>query len=291
MIDMHTHSTCSDGTFTPTNLIKEAVACGITHLSLTDHDNFDGIHEARLAAAEAGVAFIGGLEISAEFQPGTMHILGYGFDEDSGSLREKIEFVKQARKNRNPIIVKKLNDLGFDITFEEIAAEATGDIVGRPHFAKVMVKKGYVKDTKEAFNKYLAKGMPAYMDKVRLGPEESIACILQAGGIPVLAHPYQLGVPESEMEGVIGRLAAAGLRGLECYYRDHVDGQTSFLLGLARRFNLLVTGGSDFHGSNRPKVHLGKGEGNLKVPLECWAGLQEALSTKEKKNTEAGGTL
>src|SRR5512136_2698391 len=105
MIDLHTHSTCSDGTFTPTNLIQEAVACGITHLSLTDHDNFDGIHEAREAAAKAGVAFIGGLEISAEFQPGTMHILGYGFDENSVLLKEKIEFVKQARKNRNPIIV------------------------------------------------------------------------------------------------------------------------------------------------------------------------------------------
>lgn len=280
MIDLHTHSTCSDGTFSPEGLVHEAVACGITHLSLTDHDSFDGVAPAREAAQQAGIAFLAGLEISAEFQPGTMHILGYGFDETHPLLREKVAFVQQARKDRNPVIVKKLNGLGIDITMEEIAAEAGGDIVGRPHFAKVMLRKGYVKDNQEAFDKYLAKGMPAYMDKVRLGPEESIDCIAQAGGIPVLAHPYQLKVSEEEMEKVIGRLAGAGLRGLECYYKDHDDAKVATLLGLARRFNLLATGGSDFHGTNRPKVRLGIGEGNLKVPLECWQGLEAAVSAQ-----------
>ena len=274
MIDLHTHSTCSDGTLSPTQLVRAAREAGVTHLALTDHDTVAGLAEAREEAGIQGIAFLGGLEISAEFQPGTMHILGYGFDEGSPSLLEKLAYVQQARRDRNPKIVSILNRLGLGVTMEEVADEAGGEVVGRPHFAAVLLRKGYVKSTQEAFDRYLAKGQPAYMDKVRLSPEDSIAAIRTAGGVAVLAHPLQLKASGDEaLEAAISGLAKLGLQGMECYYRNHTQEDTARFLGLARRHDLVPTGGSDFHGSNRPRIRLGTGEGNLCVPLSCWAEL------------------
>ena len=274
MIDLHTHSTCSDGTLSPTQLVRAAREAGVTHLALTDHDTVAGLAEAREEAGIQGIAFLGGLEISAEFQPGTMHILGYGFDEGSPSLLEKLAYVQQARRDRNPKIVSILNRLGLGVTMEEVADEAGGEVVGRPHFAAVLLRKGYVKSTQEAFDRYLAKGQPAYMDKVRLSPEDSIAAIRTAGGVAVLAHPLQLKASGDEaLEAVVSGLAKLGLQGMECYYRNHTQEDTARFLGLARRHDLVPTGGSDFHGSNRPRIRLGTGEGNLCVPLSCWAEL------------------
>lgn len=274
MIDLHMHSTCSDGTFSPAELVRAAKAAGVTHMALTDHDTVSGLAEARAEAGRQGIAFLGGLEISAELQPGTMHILGYGFDESSPALLDKLEVVQRARRERNPKIVRKLNDLGFDLTMEEIESEAGGTVVGRPHFAAVMVKKGQAATTQEVFDRYLAKGKPAYENKARLSPEESIAAIRDAGGVAVLAHPLQMKArDEAELEAMIGRLVRAGLQGLECHYRNHTEEDTARFLKLASDHGLFPTGGSDFHGANRPKIHLGTGEGNLKVPMECWEGI------------------
>lgn len=278
MIDLHTHSTCSDGTLRPTELVRAAKAAGLTHMALTDHDTVSGLAEARAEAARQGIEFLGGLEISAELQPGTMHILGYGFDESSTELLGKLEVVQRARRERNPKIVQKLNDLGFDLTMEEIESEAGGTVVGRPHFAAVMVRKGLVASTQEAFDAFLAKGKPAYENKVRLSPEESIATIRDAGGVAVLAHPLQMKArDEAELEAMIERLVQAGLQGLECHYRNHTPEDTAMLLSLARTLGLFPTGGSDFHGANRPKIHLGTGEGGLKVPMLCWDVIHNAL--------------
>jgi len=274
MIDLHTHSTCSDGTLSPAQLVRSAREAGVTHMALTDHDTVVGLAEAREEAARQGVAFLGGLEISAEYPPGTMHILGYGFDENSPSLLEKLAYVQQARRDRNPKIVSILNRLGLGVTMDEVADEAGGEVVGRPHFAAVLLRKGHVQSTQEAFDRFLAKGQPAYMDKVRLSPEDSIAAIRAAGGVAVLAHPLQLKASGDEaLEAVVSGLAKLGLQGMECYYRNHTEEDTARFLGLARRHDLIPTGGSDFHGSNRPRIRLGIGEGTLKVPLSCWAEL------------------
>lgn len=287
MIDLHTHSTCSDGTLGPAELVRAAKAAGLTHMALTDHDTVSGLAPASEEAERLGLRFLGGLEISAEFQPGTMHILGYGFDSTSPALLEELEFVQRARRERNPKIVANLKGLGFDLTLDEVTAKAGGTVVGRPHFAAVMVEKGQVASTQEAFDKFLAKGKPGYENKVRLSPEESIAAIRSAGGIAVLAHPLQLKAEnDRELESIVKRLADMGLEGLECHYRNHTGEDTAKLLSLARALGLIPTGGSDFHGANRPHIQLGTGEGNLRVPQACWDSLVEAIKLSRDQVTK-----
>ncbi len=278
MIDLHTHSTRSDGTLSPGALMREAGRSGVTRIALTDHDTIDGLDEARCEAEKDGIAFVAGLEISAEYSPGTMHILGYGFDEENERLVDRVRYVQAARERRNPKIIEKLNRLGMEVTLDEIAAESGGGLVGRPHFATVLLKKGYVSKRQEAFDRYLAKGKTAYVDKVRLSPAKSIEVIRNAGGIAVLAHPLQLRAQDSEaLDAVVRELADLGLQGMECYYRNHRKSDEDEFLVLARRYGLIATGGSDFHGSNRPEVHLGTGEGRLRVPPACWTALQNAI--------------
>ena len=277
MVDLHTHSSCSDGTFGPAELVREAEASGVTHFALTDHDTVDGVAPARAEAEARGVAFIGGLEISAEYQPGTMHILGYGFDEADASLAERLDYVRRCRAERNPRIAENLRRLGMEVTMDEVAAASGHGVVGRPHFAKVLLGKGYVSSLQEAFDRYLAKSRPAYVDKARLSPEESIASIRKAGGVAVLAHPLQLKAGrDGALEAIVLRLMELGLQGLECFYRNHSKEDTQACLGIAKRHGLIATGGSDFHGSNRPSIRLGMGEGDLRVPIECWDRLVSA---------------
>jgi len=289
IIDLHMHSTCSDGTFTPTELVREAKASGLTHMALTDHDTVGGVAEAREEALRQGIAFLSGLEISAECQPGTLHILGYGVDETSPPLLERLTAVQRWRDERNPKIVEKLGQLGVALTLPEVEAASGGGLVGRPHFAKVLVDKGYVATRQEAFDRYLAKGRPAYVDKARLSPEESIALIRAAGGVAVLAHPLQLQTPdEATLDAILRALVEAGLQGLECHYRNHTPEDTRRFLALAKRYGLLVTGGSDFHGTNRPGIRLGVGEGELKVPGECWESLTNALRRSALQSATGG---
>lgn len=278
MIDLHMHSTCSDGTFAPDELVREAKRAGLTAMALTDHDTVEGTAAARAEARRQGIGFLPGLEISAEFQPGTMHILGYGFDDANAALLERLAYVQRCREERNPRIVERLNGLGMALTMEEVEAASGGGLVGRPHFAKVLCDKGYVQSRQEAFDRYLAKGQSAYVDKVRLSPEESIETIHAAGGLAVLAHPLQLKAEDDgALEAILRRLKDAGLDGLECHYRNHTEQDTARFLALARKYGLLVTGGSDFHGANRPSIRLGTGEGNLHVPQECWENLEKVM--------------
>jgi predicted metal-dependent phosphoesterase TrpH len=281
MIDLHMHSTCSDGTFAPDDLVREAKKAGLTAMALTDHDTVEGIAAARAEARRQGIAFLPGLEISAEYQPGTMHILGYGFDDNSATLLQRLAYVQRCRRERNPRIVERLNGMGMALTIEEVEAASGGGLVGRPHFAKVLLDKGYVQSRQEAFDRYLAKGQSAYVDKVRLSPEESIEAIHAAGGLAVLAHPLQLKVEgDAALEAILRRLKEAGLDGMECHYRNHTAEDTSRFLVLAEKVGLLVTGGSDFHGANRPHIRLGTGEGNLRVPRECWEALASRLGSE-----------
>lgn len=264
--DLHSHTTVSDGTFTPTDLVKKAIDEGFEYLAITDHDNIGGIKEAQRVADGSGLTIIPGVEISVEYGPGTMHMCGYFVDLDNAYFNEKLNFVQDARRNRNPKIVQKLRDAGFDITMEEIEAVAGGKQVGRPHFATVLFEKGYVKTKQEAFDKYLDKSAPCYVNKERLSLEESIKSIKMAGGIPVIAHPIQLGLKDEQAyDEMIGYLKEKGVIGVEAYTSRQTEEENEMFYNLAKKHDMMITGGSDFHGANKPNVKLGYFGNDIKI--------------------------
>ncbi|MBN1882897.1 MAG: PHP domain-containing protein [Deltaproteobacteria bacterium] len=271
MIDLHTHTTASDGTFSPAALVRLAAEKGLTALSVTDHDTIDGIAAARYQAQKSGVAFVSGIEISAQFtSDGTMHILGYCLDEKDRGFQESLQFLKDARKERNPKIIERMNDAGISITLGDVLAESGGGEVGRPHFARALVKKGHAASIADAFERYLSKGAPCYVDKTRLSPADSIALILRAGGVPVLAHPGSLNLSWEELEELVRKLVGWGMMGIECFYSTHTPEDTGRYLATVEAFGLVATGGTDFHGKNRPKTKLGTGLGDLSIPHEVF---------------------
>jgi len=253
-LDLHTHSTCSDGTYTPQELIAYAMEKQCDYISITDHDNFD--HLSQLHEIPESIKYITGVEISAEHKK-TLHILGYNFDPEHKELKNTLTSLVEARHDRNELMLENMGKQGFHITMDELVAESKGGIVGRPHFANIMVAKGYVEYYQEAFDKYLAKGQPLYMDKFRLDPKVAITLILAAGGIPVLAHPYQTDLSSNELENLIIELKSYGLKGIEAYYSQHSKEQVKEYLEYAKKYDLLVTAGSDFHGSIKADINLG----------------------------------
>jgi hypothetical protein len=266
-IDLHTHSTASDGSFSPRELIRHAKEKGLSAVALTDHDTVEGIEDALQEGLESGVEVIPGIEISVEYKP-EMHILGYFFGDSYKNAAGVLESLIKSRNERNPKIISKLNELGYDITLDEVKNEAKGKVVARPHIAKVLVKKGYIKSTESAFERLLGYGKPAYFPKNRMTPEEGVREILDAGGIPVLAHPIFLFPNIAPLDELLGELASYGLKGIEAYYTDNTVKDTGNFLRLALKHNLLATGGSDFHGTFKPNIEIGCGYGNLKVPYE-----------------------
>ena len=254
LIDLHTHSTASDGTYSPEELILEAKRKKLKYLSLTDHDTIDGL--SLITSIPDGLIFINGVEISAEF-PKTLHILGYGFDPEQTELNSTLKELQDFRLNRNKKMIENMKALGFDITLEELEKEAGGELIGRPHFANLFARKGYVDNYQEAFDKYLDKGKPLYLNKKRLHPEKAIKLLRDAGGIPVIAHPYQTKLDNDELEQLVGKLTGFGLMGIEVYYSQHAPGQIKFYRYLADKYSLLITVGSDFHGSTKPHIELG----------------------------------
>ena len=257
LIDLHMHTTHSDGSYTPRDLIRYAKKKGLDCISVTDHDTMSSFEECSDEAKKQGIELVPGIEISAQFEPGTLHILGYFLDRNHPGLRTTLEEIQKARRERNPEIVKKLNELGIPVTYEEVQAESGGKQIGRPHFAKVLLKKGAVSSLEEAFDRFLGKGKPAYFDKRRLGSAESIRSIRAAGGVAVIAHPKQMKLDEEDLAKELERLVDEGLGGLEVYNSCQNREEAALYKRLAKRFNLFVTGGSDFHGANKPDVDLG----------------------------------
>jgi len=267
--DLHTHSNASDGSYAPADLVKLAAECGVTTLALTDHDTVSGIAEAQAAGKKYGVTLIPGVEISIDFTPGTMHICGYYLDIDNTELRAGLNFVQVARRNRNPRIIEKLNVLGVAITLDEVKAVAGPDQLGRPHFAQVLVQKGYARDTQAAFSKYLAKGAPAYMDKQRLSLDRAVAMIQAAGGVAVLAHPIQLKLNSwQEYREKITELKNAGITGVEAFNSYQSEEENQQFYTIATELEMLITAGSDFHGAIKPKVKLGQFGKNIPIKLD-----------------------
>ncbi|MHB8246675.1 MAG: PHP domain-containing protein [Acidimicrobiales bacterium] len=266
MIDLHNHSTCSDGSESPTRVVQLAAAAGCSAVALTDHDGLSGIEEARSAATDSGIAFVPGCEVSCQFSPGTMHVLCYFVEPGEGPLQSQLERLQTDRATRNVRLIQRLNDLGIAITLEEVEAEAGGTTLGRPHFARALKEKGVVETFQEAFDTLLAKGGPAYIPKAFISIATTIEAARGSGAVAVLAHPLSLGLEPSELERTIGELAEAGLTGLECWYGRYSAEERSGLSSIARRFGLVATGGSDYHGSFKPDLSVGTGLGDLDVP-------------------------
>jgi len=277
--DMHCHSTASDGSLSPAEVMRLAARQGLSALALTDHDTIGGIDEAAAEAARLGIAFISGIEISCAVEaPATLHMLGYGINSRSQSLRGLTERLIGAREDRNPRMVQRLQELGIAVTMQEWQQEANGAVVGRPHLAQILVRKGYCNSVKAAFDKYLGQGGLAYLDKERLSASEAITLIREAGGLCVLAHPSQLRCQnDAQLELLVKNLVDQGLAGIEVLHSDHDDRMVARCQQLARQFGLLMTGGSDFHGASKKHITLGFSGGMRRVPRAYFDAVAAAL--------------
>ncbi len=265
-IDLHSHSTASDGTFTPTQLVEHAHHLGLRALALTDHDTTNGLHEAMQAGKKYGVEIIPGCELSVTFAPGFMHILGLWVSPDAPHLNAALQDLRDKRATRNERIIAKLNDLGIAITYEEVLDLAGDATVGRPHFARVLMAKNIVASVQQAFDEYLGATGRAYVPKDKLTPEKAIQTLKEEQATIILAHPYSLDLSGQAEAAEIERLAQLGIDGLEAYYSLHSPEQTQKYLEMCQKFQLLPSIASDFHGTVKPGIELGTGKGNLNGP-------------------------
>jgi predicted metal-dependent phosphoesterase TrpH len=267
-IDLHIHSTFSDGVFFPSELVKRLKTCRIVVASLTDHDTTDGVGEFLALCRKASVKGVAGVELSASYEK-VLHILGYRFDTANPALQSALEKNRNARDDRNVLIFEKLRALGFDVVLEEAAAFANG-VVGRPHIARTLWSKGYVPDIKAAFDMYLKRGAAAYVPRRLLPPEECVRLIQEAGGLPVMSHPRQTAPDLDDLQPILSRLKEAGLWGLECWSQGNSPADVYRLLGIAANSGLFPTAGSDFHGGGHAGPAMGVIVGEDILP---WAHL------------------
>ncbi|MDR7434321.1 MAG: PHP domain-containing protein [Armatimonadota bacterium] len=268
-VDLHTHTTASDGLLSPRALVEEAARLGVAILAITDHDTTDGIEEALEVGKELRVEVIPGVEINTDVQGAEIHVLGYYIDHRSEWFQGTLRRLRESRLDRATRMLAKLANLGIRLDLQRVLALAHGGSVGRPHLARAMVEAGYVSTPEEAFRLYLGRGGPAYVERERFTPEEAVQVILRAGGVPVLAHPGL-----SNRDGLVPDLVSAGLMGIEVYYPEHSPAQVQHYLALAKKLGLLTTGGTDFHGGDlAPRVQVG----SVEVPLEVVTLLKEKV--------------
>jgi hypothetical protein len=265
--DLHLHTAASDGTYTPDELVAKALAAGLSCIALTDHDTVEALEEAIRLGNQRGLEVLPGIELSAEYESQEVHILGYLLDYKSPPFLKQLEVLKANRIKRVHRIVEKLNKIGIGLNAQDVFNISGQATPGRLHIARALVKSGLVKSIFEVFNKYIGDKGPAYSLGFRFTPEEAIKFIRDAGGLPVLAHPYIL-----RNDKLIPEFARLGLMGLEVYYPEHSQGETNFYLNLAKEYNLLATGGSDCHGKAKPEVRIG----SLKIPYELVEKLKAA---------------
>ena len=279
MIDLHAHTTVSDGGDSPRELVAKAAAAGLDAIAVTDHDNDSGCDEAVAAGLELDVEVVRGVEISCDvgvfkelgLEPAerpTMHLLGYFIPEGDNPLSAGLAELQDARANRNVRIVERLNELGIPVTFEEVENEAGGPgaQIGRPHFAAVLVRHGAVPDYQTAFDEYLAKGAKAYLDRKLYTPSDAIELMLSAGVVPVLAHPFTLFLAPKDLATFVSSLVEAGLRGIEGYHGDRPEEDQEVFRSLGEKLDLIVSGGSDYHGDMRPDRSMPGGKYGVTVP-------------------------
>lgn len=276
-IDLHVHSTFSDGTLQPGELVAMAARGGLAAIAITDHDTVEGTAEARLAGRECGLTVIAGLEMSVRHGALPLHILGYGIDPDCPALLHALAGIQAARQIRNEAILARLADLGLAVSMAEVEAMSVMGLTGRPHFARLLVDKGLARDIDEAFTIYLGRGARAYVARQIYPAKAAIEVIRQAGGVSVLAHPASVDPSLRSMVSILTELKALGLDGIEMYYPTHSASIRKKISVLAKKFGLLVTGGSDYHGAIRPGTSLAGGP-KFRVPATVLVELTKRLS-------------
>jgi 3',5'-nucleoside bisphosphate phosphatase len=261
--DLHAHSNCSDGLLSPTALVELAVSCGVQIMALTDHDSTEGLAEAIQAASHyPDFTLIPGVELSTDVPGSEVHVLGYFLDPKDGRLQEELARLRSLRRDRGRRMVEKLRDLGLDISWERVQAIANGGAVGRPHVAQALLEKGYIGSTQEAFERYIGRNGPAYVERAKMTPAEAVAFLHHRRALPVLAHPREM----EDLEDLLPTLQEAGLAGMEVYYQDYDEATIERLLTIARGHSLLPTGGSDYHGLGGEHERL---PGDIPLPDEA----------------------
>ena len=277
MIDLHSHSSASDGSLSPSSLVALAARTGLKALALTDHDTVSGLAEARASAADAGIVFVGGVEIEIEFDPGEFHLLGLGMDENCGRLLEAMAGLAEARSRRNVAIVDLLKSEGLKVDIEQMAREAGTGSLGRPHIAEALLKSKIVKTKQEAFDRFLGKGRPFYMPKDCLTLAQALELIRASGGVAVAAHPYSLFLGKSKLGSVMDSWKEAGVKGIEAYHPAAKLGQCRILETMARERGFFVTAGSDYHGPDKPAWGLGRTAGGIPIDDSYFGELSASL--------------
>jgi len=279
-VDLHTHSRCSDGTLTPNELVEYSIEKGLSAVALTDHDTVDGLDELMEYAKGKPIEVIPGIEYSTEYNNRDVHIVGLFIDHKAPVFLEYLTRFQQSRTDRNYKLCANLRSAGIDITYEALLEAFPGAVITRAHYAAYLLEQGYVKSRSEAFERYLGDDTRYFVHREKVTPEEVIEVTLRAGGIPILAHPtlYKLG--REQLDVLVSRLKAAGLMGIECYYSTYSPSEERQMKALAEKYNLLPSGGSDFHGANKTGLDLAVGYGKLYVPDRVLSGLKAALNTK-----------
>ena len=275
-IDLHVHSTFSDGTLTPSELVELALKSNLEAFALTDHDTIDGIGEALSAAKGKDIEVVPGIEFSTEYKGKDIHILGYYINPCNETFNKKIVEFKNSREIRNQKMCKKLKELGIDIDYDSFCALFPDSVITRAHYAKYMINKGYIKSIDEAFDKYIGDDAPGFVPREKITPAKAVSLILECGGIPVLAHPILYKYSDSALETLVSELQRAGLKGIETIYSTYSNSDEKLIRKLASKYRLLITGGSDFHGTNKPSLSLGCGRGDLYIPAKLLTTLKKA---------------
>jgi len=282
-IDLHTHTTSSDGTLTPAQLVEYAHKKGLSAIAVTDHDSIDGVDEAVATGDMLGIEVVAGVELSVKYGAHNIHLLGYLFDCRHKEFRLALGKLQKGRVERNKIIIDNLNKLGFAVHSRELANSASSGQNGRPHIARLMLEKGYVQTMDEAFDKYLGQGKPAYASRFIYQAGDAISLIRSAGGLSVLAHPLQLEKLVDNLSYALHQLSDMGLDGVEVYYPNHSRQFRKRLMAIAEKDRLLLTGGSDYHGSIRPGTTLAGGK-NVSVPPQLLAKMKERIEKTRNSN-------
>jgi predicted metal-dependent phosphoesterase TrpH len=261
---------------TPAEVVCEAKKAGLAAIALSDHDTIDGIYEAMEEGKKIGVEVVPAIEISVQSKTET-HILGYYIDPETPELRQMLKEVVDLRIERNHVTCSRLNELGFDITLEEVRALAPNNFVGRAHFARVLMDKGYTQSVKEGFDKYMSVGKYAYCEKQRLTAKDAVELIAKSGGVSFLAHPHLTKLPDDELKAFLVELKGYGLSGLEGYYTDYTPEMQEKYQNLATELGLMISGGTDFHAAMKPHISIGKGLGNMSVPYSVLANIKRMV--------------
>lgn len=265
-IDLHVHSNCSDGTFSPSQLVEYALEKGLKAIALTDHDTTEGIEEARAAAQNTYLQVIPGIELSTAFLGRDIHILGLNIDPENTYFQEKIKAFQQEREQRNRTMISRMQKEGLRITWQDMADNFPDSIWTRAHFARFLADTGQVHTLAEAFNRFLGDHAPCFVPRNKVTPLEAVKMIHQGKGKAVLAHPLLYHLTEEQLEELVQSLVQSGLDGIEAIYSTNTGLDEVRMRQLAKKYGIFITGGSDFHGSNKPSIDLGKGRGNLKIP-------------------------